>query len=96
MPRATSIRQTLNDVLLTAGTLTLLLLCLVAVDDRVRTQLALRFGARASTQLVDAGTQVQDLLTVVSDAARQQSLEHAPLILFVFAGTILVLFMFRT
>jgi hypothetical protein len=96
MPRATSIRQTLNDALLTAGTLTLLLLCLVAVDDRVRTQLALRFSARASTQFVDAGTQVQDMMAVVSDALRQQSLEHAPLILFVFAGTILVLFMFRT
>jgi hypothetical protein len=95
--RAFSVRRTVYDMLLSVGALSVLLLALVIVDDRVRDQLSLRLSsARAASELTSAGTKVQDLFTVVADVARQQSLEHAPLMLFVFAGTVLVLFMIRT
>lgn len=73
-----------------------LLLTLVAIDDRVRQQLALRFNARPATELVDAGTRVRDLATGVLEAARDQSIAHAPLMIFVLAAVVLVLFMLRT
>jgi hypothetical protein len=95
--RAFSVRHAFNDILLSAGALSVLLLALIAVDDRVRDQISLRISsARTAAQLIEAGTQVQDFFTVVADAARTQSLEHAPLMLFVFVGTVLVLFMIRT
>src|SRR5262249_45761846 len=95
--RAFSVRRTIYDMSLSIGALSVLLLALVIVDDRVRDQLSPRISsARAASQLISAGTTVQNLLTVVADVARQQSLEHAPLMLFVFAGSVLVLFMIRT
>jgi hypothetical protein len=95
--RAFSVRRTVYDLLLTIGAVSLLLLALVAVNDRVRDQLSLRISStRTSAQLISAGAQVQDFYKLVADVARQQSLEHAPLMLFVFAGTVLVLFMIRT
>jgi hypothetical protein len=91
------VRRVFYDALLSAGALTLLLLVLIAIDDRVREQIALRFtDGHTTAQLAGATTQVQDLYTVIADVARQQSLEHAPLMLFAMAGTVLVMFMVRT
>jgi hypothetical protein len=45
---------------------------------------------------VNAGTHVRDLATVVFEAARNQSIAHAPLVIFVVAATLLTLFMLRT
>lgn len=89
-------RRALGDGLVSVGTVVVLLLALVAIDDRVREQVSLRFTTRPSTELVDAGARVRDLVTVVLEAARDQSLEHAPLMIFVLAGTVLVLVMVRT
>ena len=78
------------------GALIILLLALVILDGRVREQVALRFSARPTTQLAAAGTVVRDLTSVVFEAARDQSLEHAPMMIFALVGTVLVLFMLRT
>jgi hypothetical protein len=90
------VRRTFSDALISAGALVLLLLALVAFDDRVREQLSLRIHGNASSELVSAGAQVRDLATVVMDVARDQSIEHAPLLIFALAATVLVLFMLRT
>jgi hypothetical protein len=89
-------RRAFNDALISMGALVLLFLALVAFDDRVREQVSLRFSGSASSQLVSAGTQVRDFATVILDAARDQSIEHAPLMIFALAATVLVLFMLRT
>jgi hypothetical protein len=89
-------RRTFNDALISVGALAALLLTLVAADDRVREQLSARFSGGPSQQIANASSQVSDLMTVVATAARHQSLEHAPLMLFVVAATVLVLFMLRT
>ena len=80
---------------MSAGTVIILLLVLVAVDDRVREQLSLRFS-NPSMEIANAGYQVRNLTNVIAEAARHQSIEHAPLLIFALAATVLVLFMLRT
>jgi hypothetical protein len=89
-------RRPFGDALLSIGALAILLFALVSVDDRVREQVSLRLSARPSVELATAGEQVRDLTSVVFRAARDQSIEHAPLLIFSLAATVLVLFMLRT
>jgi hypothetical protein len=93
------VRRVIGDALMSGAALGLILLVLIAVDDRVRDQFSIRFRnprPAATADLERAGARAGDLVRVISDAARQQALEHAPLLLFAFAGTVLVLFMIRT
>jgi hypothetical protein len=94
--RVSRARRVVGDTLLSVGALILLLLVLVAVDGRVREEIAFRIRSAPSVQLTSVGAQARSLTKVISDAAREQSLEHGPLLLFAFAGTVLVLFMLRT
>jgi len=88
-------RRVIGEASLSAGTVIVLLLILVAVDDRVRDQLSLRFS-NPSTEIVTAGYQMRNLTNVIAVAARHQSIEHAPMLIFALAATVLVLFMLRT
>ena len=86
-----------GDVMISMGALAALFTTLVLMDSRVREQVSLRIGGgRASADLVDAGSRVRDLASVVIDAVRDQSIEHAPMFIFVLVATVLVLFMLRT
>ena len=89
-------RRAFGDALVSAGALAILLLALTAVDDRVREQISLRFSARPAVELANAGERVRDLTSVLVEAVRDQSIEHAPLLIFVLAATVLVMFMLRT
>ena len=89
-------RRAFGEALMSAGALAILLLALVAVDDRVREQISLRLTTGPSVELAHAGARVRDLTTVIVEAARDQSIEHAPLLIFVLAATVLVMFMLRT
>lgn len=91
------VRRPLGDALISVGALGMLLAGLVSVDERVRQQVGLRLtGATAREELQSAGVQVHDLLAVIIEAARYQSIEHAPMLLFVLAASILFVFMLRT
>ena len=89
-------RRAYSEALMSVGALAILLLALVAFDDRVREQISLRLSARPSVQLANAGERVRDLTTVIVEAARDQSVEHAPLLIFALSATVLVMFMLRT
>jgi hypothetical protein len=89
-------RRVFREALMSAGTVALLLLVLVAVDDRVRGELSTRFVAHPSVELAAAGQHARDFTTVIVEVARDQSREHAPLLIFALAATVLVLFMLRT
>jgi hypothetical protein len=79
------------------GAVLLLLVALVSIDERVRDRLTQLVTAPPSTaRIVDAGAQIENVSTVMFKAARYQSVEHAPLVIFGVAATILVLFMLRT
>jgi hypothetical protein len=91
------IKRPIGDALISVGALAILLAGLISVDDRVRQQVGLRLsGAAAQAELRSAGVQVQNLAGVIVDAARYQSIEHAPMMMFVLAASVLFVFMLRT
>ena len=85
-----------KDALVSAGALLIVLAALMAVDGRVREQVADVFSGATSTQSVaSAGGGLQHVAGILFSAARDQSIDHAPMVLFVVAATVLVLFMLR-
>ena len=88
-------RRAVNDAAISLSTLVVLLLALVAIDDRVREQIALRVSAGPAAQISDLGSRAGDVVSIVAVAARNQSIEHAPLMIFALAAVVLVLFMLR-
>jgi hypothetical protein len=93
--RSRAMRRTWGEVLLTIGTLAILMMVLVAIDPGVREQVSMRVSA-PSASIADASHHARDLTTVIAQAAHNQSLEHAPLLIFGLAATVLTLFMLRT
>lgn len=85
-----------REALMSAGTVVLLLLVLIAVDDRVRDHISRRVVAHPSMELESVWRQMRDFTSVIATAARDQSLGHAPLLIFTLAAAVLVLFMLRT
>jgi hypothetical protein len=90
-------RRAIGDALLTAGSALALVLALVLLDDRVREQLTAVFDPRHPTDaLAGVGWRLGQVMAIVVAAARTQSFEHAPLVIFALAAAVLVLFMLRT
>ena len=90
-------KRTVLDGLLTIGPPSLLLVFLVVTDDRVREQLTLRVApAHVSHTLAAAGSTARGLAAVLVEAGRDQSLAHAPMLIFAMAAAMLTLFMVRT
>jgi hypothetical protein len=89
-------RRYFREALMSAGTVMILLLVLIAFDDRVRDQVSRRVVAHPSMELASVGRQVSDFGIVILAAARSQSIGHAPLMIFTLAAAVLVLFMLRT
>jgi len=83
------LRQSGLSVLVFCG----ILLALVSVDARVRE----RVGDVVSSGdgLTPWGDRVGDLFEAVMTAARFQSIENAPLLIFATAGAVLFVFMFK-
>lgn len=90
-------RRAFSDTLISVTALCALVLILASLDERVRDQVSLRIApGQASAQIADAGATVTNLTGVVVTAVRDQSIEHSPLVIFVLAAGVLVLFMLRT
>ena len=81
---------------MSAATVSILLLVLIAFDDRVREYVSRSVVAHPSVELASAGRQLRNFTHVVSAVAREQTRGHAPLVIFVLAAAVLVLFMLRT
>ncbi len=89
-------RRGYREVLMSAATVAILLLVLIAFDDRVREHIGRPAVAHRSTELASSGRELRDLTSVIASAARHQTIDHAPLLLFTLAGAVLVFFMVRT
>src|SRR5262245_24294645 len=90
-------RRAFGDTLISITALAALLATLVLVDDRVRNQVSLRFsGDTLSMDFADAGKRASDIGNVVMLALRDRGLEHGPILIFVLAAVVLVVFMLRT
>jgi hypothetical protein len=91
------IHRRIGDALISVGALGALLALLAAFDPRVREQITLRIGTgRASADAAEAGATLQNLALLAFSALRDQSIEQAPLVIFVLAAFVQELFMLRT
>jgi len=66
---------------------------LVALDDRVRDRLSFEMS---SERLASWGDRAGSVANLIAEVARDQSIEHAPLLVFSVVAVVLVLFMLRT
>ena len=90
-------RRVIKDALISIGALLLLLVALVSIDGRVRERFADMLTAPpSSVEIAGFGNQVGRFSAVVYAAARDQSVEHAPLVILGAVAAVLVLFMLRT
>lgn len=91
------IRRPFSGGFAAAGGMVALLIGLAAIDDRVRDQLTLAVAHRGPTEeIAGIGSRVQDMATILAQAVRDQSIAHAPMVIFALAAMVLVLFMTRT
>jgi hypothetical protein len=86
-------RRLVNDALISVGGLLVLLVVLVSIDDRVRDHLRLTVQG---FDAVGTGARATDLGGVVMAAARDLTIAHAPMTIFVVAAVLLLIFMLRT
>jgi hypothetical protein len=90
-------RRVINDAMISVGALVVLLVGLVSVDDRMRERLSAALSDPPnSAQIAHVGDRISEVSRVMFMALRDQSIEHAPLVIFGVAATVLVLFMVRT
>ena len=84
-----------KDALISGAALIILLVALVAIDDRVRARVEAAMQGDLSSDVRSATSMASDVAGVLVIAARDQSIDHAPMVVFVFAATVLVLGMLR-
>ena len=84
-----------KDALISGAALIILLVALVAIDDRVRARFEAAVQGDLSSDVRSATSMASDVAGVLVIAARDQSIDHAPMVVFVFAATVLVLGMLR-
>lgn len=90
-------RRAFKDALISVGAVVLLVVALVSIDDRVRDRVTeILRKPPSSAEIAGTGAQAVLISNVVFKAARDQSVAHAPMVIFGVAATVLVLFMLRT
>jgi len=90
-------KRAIGEVLMSLGTLCVLVFLLVAFNAPLREQVSLRVSAgQPAAQAANAQATILNVASIVFVAARDQSIEHAPLVIFVLAAVVLFGFMLRT
>jgi hypothetical protein len=90
------IRRYFGDALISIAALAVLLTILASMNDRVRQEVTIRMNAaQAQSDLNAIAADAHAVGAIVLDAARSQTIEHAPLVIFVIAAFVLVAFMLR-
>ena len=84
-----------KDALISGAALIILLIALVAIDHRVRERVEAAVQGDLSSDVRSATSMANEVAGVIMIAARDQSIDHAPMVVFVFAATVLVLGMLR-
>ena len=89
-------KRAIGDALISVTALCALIALLAAFDPRVREQISMRVASQPAAQMANAEATVRNLASVVFVAARDQSIEHAPMVIFVLLAIVLFMFMLRT
>jgi hypothetical protein len=86
----------IKQAIASAAVFVAVLLVLVSVDDRVHDAFNDFVHGGAGGSLTPWGDRATDLGNAVVSAARHQSIENAPLLVFAAVGAVLVVFMLKT
>jgi len=89
------VQRVFKDALISGAALIILLIALVAIDQRVRDRVEAAVQGDLSSDVRSATSMASEVASVIAIAARDQSIDHAPMVMFVFAATVLVLGMLR-
>lgn len=89
-------RRKYTEIVMSIAAVAVVLLVLISFDGRVRQEFSLRVDAGAAAQAQAFGSTARRLAGVVVQVARDQGLANTPVLVFVFAGTMLLFFMTRT
>jgi hypothetical protein len=89
-----NVKMGLRQGALSAAVFGAIMFALVSVDARVRDQMAELVGNSAS--VAPLSTRITELADALWSAARYQSLENAPMVVFASVGIVLTLFMLRS
>jgi hypothetical protein len=90
------IRRPVFSGLTAVGSVGALVAGLAVIDPRVREEITALFSRGPADDLAKVGTGVQDLIALVFVAVRDQTIDHAPMVIFALAAIVLVMFMMRT
>jgi len=93
---ASRLRRVCGDVVVSAGVLTAVVGVLVSIDARVREQVLAVVNAASPAGLGEAGGRLREVGGALFEAARTQSIEHAPLVVFAVVATVLLLALARS
>jgi hypothetical protein len=90
-------KRAIGELLVSVGSVCVLIAVLASFDPRVREQFSSRFAAgQPSAQLATAESTVRNVASVAFVAAKEQSIAHAPMLIFVLGAVVLFTFMLRT
>jgi hypothetical protein len=89
-----TIRRSVGEIVGSALCFATVLGSLVAIDERVRDHFSMVFSqASAGRGWISSGRDMADVLT---QALHDQSIAHAPMLIFALVAVVLVIFMLRT
>ena len=92
----TKARYTWGDALISAAAIAIVVVVIIASDIRVREQAQRMVVAASSTSVAGASAQVRELGRVIFLSAKEQSLDHGPVLVFVTVAAVLVLGMAKS
>lgn len=89
-------RRKSTEIVMSIGAVGLVLLVLISFDGRLHREFSVRLNSGATAQAQEFGDTARKLAGVVVQAAKDQGLAQTPILIFVFAGSMLLFFMTRT
>jgi hypothetical protein len=90
------VRRSIGEAIGSAACFVAVLTALVMIDERVRTRMTLMFSGNPSGQLNSWSERANLMVDALAQAARDQSIAHAPMLMFTLVAIVLVIFMLRT
>lgn len=95
MGNRTTLGRGWGEIAASVSCVVVMLVGLVVADGRVRTQLSTIIDQTSPARVAGWQQTAAALGLALFDAARDQSVEHAPLLVFAAVGVVLVVFMLR-
>lgn len=93
---AFTVRRTLGEALGSIACFVAVLTALVMIDDRVRERMSLLLSGTPSDQMNSWADRANLTVDAVVQAVHDQSIAHAPMLIFTVVAIVLVIFMLRT